>query len=436
MDKYNEISCVEIGSPADRAGLMAGDIITNINGRDVYDVLEYKYLCADTVLDIEISRGNEIKKFHITKEEYEDLGLEFIYPLMSRAKGCANKCIFCFIDQLPPNMRKTLYFKDDDSRLSFLHGNYVTLTNLSEREIKNIGEMKISPINVSVHTTDPELREFMIKNKNAGKMLDIMKYWAKCGIVMNAQIVLCREINDGAALDKTIADLAEMYPSVTSVSVVPVGITKYRDGLYPLLPYDKEAALQVVNQVDKWQEKLLNEIGSRFIFAADEFYLKAETGIPPYDAYEDFPQIENGVGLIASMQDEFDFAIEDVEPLKKTKTVSIATGKAALSFVKSMAKRLEEKAKNIKINVYGIENTVFGKNITVAGLLCGQDIINQLKDKEIGEALYITTSMLRAGENVLLDDVTTDDLEKELGTKVIVTDNDGFDFVDKLTKMP
>ena len=436
MDKYNEISCVEIGSPADRAGLMAGDIITNINGRDVYDVLEYKYLCADTVLDIGISRSGETKTFHITKEEYEDLGLEFTYPLMSKAKGCANKCIFCFIDQLPPNMRKTLYFKDDDSRLSFLHGNYVTLTNLSEREIKNIGEMKISPINVSVHTTDSELREFMIKNKNAGKMLDIMKYWASCGIVMNAQIVLCKGINDGAALDKTISDLSDMYPSVTSVSVVPVGITKYRDGLYPLEPYDKQAAKEIVNQVDGWQEKLLSKIGSRFIFAADEFYLKAETEIPPFDAYEDFPQIENGVGLIASMQDEFDFAIEDVRPLKREKTVSIATGMAALSFVKSMADRLEEKTKNLKINVYGIENTVFGKNITVAGLLCGKDIINQLKNKEIGEALYITTSMLRAGENVLLDDVTTADLEKELGTKVIVTDNDGFDFVDKLTKMP
>ena len=436
MDKYNEISCVETGSPADRAGLVAGDIITSINGCDVYDVLQYKYLCADTTLDIEVSRGGIAKKFHITKEEYEDPGLEFTYPLMSKAKGCANKCIFCFIDQLPPNMRKTLYFKDDDSRLSFLHGNYVTLTNLSEREIKNIGEMKISPINVSVHTTDPKLREFMIKNKNAGKMLDIMKYWEKCGIVMNAQIVLCKGINDGAALDKTIADLAGMYPSVTSVSVVPVGITKYRDGLYPLEPYDKQASKDVVNQVDKWQDKLLSEIGSRFIFAADEFYLKAEEEIPPFDAYEDFPQIENGVGLIASMQDEFDFAIEDVKTIKKERTVSIATGKAAFSFIKSLANRLEEKAGNLKINVYGIENTVFGENITVAGLLCGRDIITQLKDKEIGQALYITTSMLRAGENVLLDDVTTDDLERELGTKVIVTDNDGFDFVDKLTKMP
>ena len=267
-------------------------------------------------------------------------------------------------------------------------------------------------------------------------MLDIMKYWAKCGIVMNAQIVLCRGINDGTALDKTIADLADMYPSVTSVSVVPVGITKYRDGLYPLEPYDKKTAQEVVNQVVKWQDKLLNKIGSRFIFAADEFYLKAEEEVPPFEAYEDFPQIENGVGLIASMQDEFDFAIEDAKPLKKAKTVSIATGMAAFSFVESMAKRLEEKTGNLKINVYGIENTVFGKNITVAGLLCGCDIINQLKDKEIGDALYITTSMLRAGENVLLDDVTTEDLERQLGTKVIATDNDGFDFVDKLTKMP
>ena len=436
MDKYNEISCVEKGSIAERAGFEKGDIILTINGQEVYDVLQYKYLLADTKLEIEVlaQSGNK-KVFNITKDEYEDIGLEFTYPLMSRAKGCANKCIFCFIDQLPPNMRKTLYFKDDDSRLSFLHGNYVTLTNLSEKEIKNIGEMKISPINVSVHTTDAKLREFMLRSKNAGKMLDIMKYWAKCGIVMNAQIVLCKGINDGAALDKTIADLADFYPSVSSVSVVPVGITKYRDGLFPLEPYDRESAAEVVKQVERWQNKLMDEIGSRFIFAADEFYLKANCEIPPFDAYEDFPQIENGVGLIASMEDEFNFALQDAEEINMPRTVSIATGMAAFEFIKSLARRLEDKVKNLKINVYGIKNNVFGENVTVSGLVCGQDIINQLKGKDLGKALYITVSMLRAGEEVFLDDVTLGELETAINTKVVAVDNDGFEFVDKLTNI-
>ncbi len=436
MDKYNEISCVEKGSIAERAGFEKGDIILTINGQEVYDVLQYKYLLADTKLEIEVlaQSGNK-KVFNITKDEYEDIGLEFTYPLMSRAKGCANKCIFCFIDQLPPNMRKTLYFKDDDSRLSFLHGNYVTLTNLSEKEIKNIGEMKISPINVSVHTTDAKLREFMLRSKNAGKMLDIMKYWAKCGIVMNAQIVLCKGINDGAALDKTIADLADFYPSVSSVSVVPVGITKYRDSLFPLEPYDRESAAEVVKQVESWQNKLMDEIGSRFIFAADEFYLKANCEIPPFDAYEDFPQIENGVGLIASMEDEFNFALQDAEEINMPRTVSIATGMAAFEFIKSLARRLEEKVKNLKINVYGIKNNVFGENVTVSGLVCGQDIINQLKGKDLGKALYITVSMLRAGEEVFLDDVTLGELETAINTKVVAVDNDGFEFVDKLTNI-
>ena len=434
MKEYNKVKGVEPFSIAEEAGIAAGDTLISIDDTKLEDILQYKYLCAAEELTLEILKSNGDTEFiEIEKDEYEDLGIEFEYPLLGPARACANKCIFCFIDQLPCGMRKTLYFKDDDSRLSFLHGNYVTLTNLSDNYIDRLCEIRVSPVNISVHATDPEVRKFMMGNKNAGNVVDRMKKFAQNGIVMNCQIVLCRGINDGKVLDDSIKTLGELYPHVYSVSVVPVGLTDYRDGLFKLEPFDKESANEVVEQVSKWQEKFYSEYGTRIVYLADEFYLKAEMPMPKAEEYEDFPQIENGVGLISSMQEEFDFAIENVKPLKKERTVSMATGEAAFEFISSLAKRLEKAAQGLKINVYRIKNITFGEKITVAGLLCGKDIRKGLEDKELGDTLYLPSSLLRDGENVLLDDVTTDDLEKALGVKIVTIDCDGEQLVAKLT---
>ena len=435
MKKYNRIIGVDAGSIAEEAGIMPGDALEKIDGKAVKDILQYKYLCATEQLEIEILKAHgDTEIIEIEKDEYEDLGLEFEYPLLGPAKACANKCIFCFIDQLPKGMRKTLYFKDDDSRLSFLHGNYVTLTNLSDEDIENLCETKVSPINISVHATNPEVRAFMMGNKNAGNLLTRMKRFAESGIIMNCQIVLCRDVNDGKILDDTIKTLGEMYPSIYSVSVVPVGLSDYRDGLYDLEPFDKESAAAVIKQVSEWQKKFFDEFGTRVIYLADEFYLKAELPLPDSTEYEDFPQIENGVGLISSMREEIDFAIENVGPMEKERTVSIATGVAAFDFLSGVAKEIESAASGLKINVYKIINKTFGEKITVAGLLGGKDLIRDLRGKELGETLYISSSMLRDGENVFLDDVTTDQLEETLGTKIETIDCDGAMLISKLTK--
>ncbi len=430
MKNYKLISGAAPGSIAEEVGIEKGDTLKLINGKPVLDILEYKFLCAAEFLTLTVEKADgETDEIEIEKDEYEDLGIEFEYPLLSCAKACSNRCIFCFIDQLPKNMRKTLYFKDDDSRLSFLQGNYVTLTNLSEREIMSAAKMRISPINVSVHTTDSELRVKMMGNKNAGKLLDIMRLFSDSGIVMNCQIVLCRGINDGKYLRKSIEDLMQL--DVSSVSVVPVGLSDHREGLYPLTAYDRETASEVIDIIEEYQEKAMKKFGTRFVYAADELYLKAERELPPPENYDGFPQIENGVGLITSMKEEFYDALEDV-CTESDKTVSIATGYAAYDFISEIAHALEQKVKGLKIKVYKIENTVFGKNITVSGLLCGKDIINSLKNESLGESLYISKSMLRSGENVLLDDLTTDDLERELGVNVIAVESDGYDFVEKI----
>jgi len=434
MIKYNKIIGIEPGSIAHEAGIMPGDTLVSIDRTAVEDILQYKFLCAAEELEVEILKANgDTEIIEIEKDEYEDLGVEFEYPLLGPARACANKCIFCFIDQLPEGMRKTLYFKDDDSRLSFLHGNYVTLTNLSDADIERLCATRVSPVNISVHATDPEVRRFMMGNKNAGNVVDRMKRFAEAGIVMNCQIVLCRGINDGKVLDDTIKTLGEMYPHIYSVSVVPVGLTDHRKGLFELKAFDKDSSAEVIKQVSAWQKKFLKDYGTRIIYLADEFYLNAELPIPDVEEYEDFPQIENGVGLISSMKDEFEFEIENVKPLKKERTVSIATGVAAFGFLSDLAKRLEEKAKGLKINVYEIKNHVFGEKITVAGLLCGQDLISQLKGKELGDTLYISSSMLKGGENVMLDDVSTDDISEALNVKIEPVDCDGAQLIQKLT---
>ena len=434
MKDYNKIIGIEPGSIADEAGIKPGDSLVSIDGTKVEDILQYKYLCATEELEVEILKADGATEIiDIEKDEYEDMGIDFEYPLLGPARACANKCIFCFIDQLPEGMRKTLYFKDDDSRLSFLHGNYVTLTNLSDADIERLCATRVSPVNISVHATDPDVRKFMMGNKNAGNVVERMKRFAEAGIVMNCQIVLCRDINDGKVLDDTIKTLGSLYPHIYSVSVVPVGLTDRRKGLFELKPFDKESSAQVIEQVSKWQKKFLEEFDTRLIYLADEFYLSAAVEIPAVEEYEDFPQIENGVGLISSMQDEFDFAIDNVKPMKNPRTVSIATGVAAYEFLSGLAKRLEEKAKGLKINVYEIKNHVFGEKITVAGLLCGKDLIEQLKGKELGDTLYISSSMLRDGENVMLDDLSTDDVEEALKVKVEPVNCDGAELIQKLT---
>lgn len=431
--KKNEIKRVMRGSIAEEIGLEPGDVILKINNTEVRDILDYRFLMSDEeiLLTVLTKQGEEVE-VEIEKEVYEDLGVEFESGLIDGAKSCANRCIFCFIDQLPKGMRETLYFKDDDTRLSFFQGNYVTLTNLSDREIDRLIAMRISPINVSVHTTNPELRVKMLKNKNAGNIMDRMKKFASAGIVMNAQIVLCPTFNDGEELERTFSDLLTIGDNIKSVSVVPIGKTKHRDGLCEIPSVTKKVAKEVIDIVHYWQKKAIERTGSRLFYASDEFYLKAEIEIPDADEYEQFPQIENGVGLIASMKEEFLNALEEEYDLKEKRRVSIATGVAAFNFIKSIAKLAENKYNNLKVDVYEIVNNFFGEEITVTGLLCGCDIINQLRGKTLGDCLIISKSMLRDSTDVLLDDVTVKDIEKELNVKITAIENDGYEFLDTL----
>ncbi|MBQ2897605.1 MAG: DUF512 domain-containing protein [Clostridia bacterium] len=421
-----KITYVEPGSIAQEAGIVAGDFLVALNGKKVNDILEYKFITADFEYEITIKKQDgSFEVIEIVNEYAEDLGLEFENALLSKAKSCANKCIFCFIDQMPKGMRETLYFKDDDSRLSFLQGNYITMTNLSDKDIKRITDIKMSPVNISVHCTDGEKRKFMLGNKKADKLLAQMKQLDDAGISMNCQIVLCPGINDGEVLDKTLSDLSR-FSNVYSVSIVPVGITKYRKGLYPLTPFDKQKSVKLIEQVSVWQNKFLQEKGSVKVYLADEFYIMAETGFPPYEHYEDFPQLENGVGMARLTICDFDDAIKEIkQPVYKK--VSVATGKISEKLIKDLVSKIE----GIDAKVYAIENDFFGKQITVSGLVTGGDIINQLKGKDLGQCLFIPINMLRADTDVFLDDITVSDVEKALNVKIVVTE-DARDFALKL----
>ena len=431
MDIYKRICSVDPGSIAEEAGIQPGDAIVEINGKEIHDILNYKYYASDENITVKIEKASGgFELIEIENPDYEDLGLEFEYPLLSKPRSCRNKCIFCFIDQLPKGMRNTLYFKDDDSRLSLLHGNYVTLTNLNDDEIKDIADMHISPINISVHSTDPENRTLLFGHGKSGDIIARMRFFAERGISMNGQIVLCKGVNDGKYLEKTLTDLCSLHPAVYSVSVVPVGLSKYREGLYPLEPFEKEDAIKVIKQIEKFQQMMLEKHGSRVIYIADEFYLKAEMPIPSYEEYEDFPQIENGVGLIASLRDEFCMALEDAEETAVKRKVSVATGKAAYSFMCELANAAMDKVKGLEIKVYEIENNFFGERITVTGLLCGCDLKTQLSGKELGEELLISRSMLRAEEEVFLDDVTVEELSMTLGVPIKAVYNDGYELLD------
>ena len=424
-------------SRASRAGIEAGDKLISINGNEINDVLDYRFYLTDTKVNIEIERNGERNFAVITKGEHDDIGLEFETPLMDKKQRCQNKCVFCFIDQLPKGMRESLYFKDDDSRLSFLHGNYVTLTNMSDSDIDRIIKMHISPVNISVHTTNPQLRCRMMNNKRAGKVLEYIKRLADAGISISAQIVLCKGLNDGEELDRTMHDLAALYPAVQSVSVVPVGLTDHREGLYPLEMFDREECNEVLRQVNSFADKCLAALGSRIIFCSDEFYINAGKPLPPDSFYEGYPQIENGVGMITSTKTEF---IQELEYLSdytkdfKPKHKSFATGQAAFPLIAHMARILCEEVEGLEVDGYRIENKFFGKNITVAGLLTGKDLYEQLKDCELGEELLIPDSALRDGEDVFLCGMTLSELSEKLNVKVTPVGCNGADFIEKLLR--
>ena len=429
------ITGVEKASPAAKHGILPGDILISINGHDINDVLDYRFRLTEKKITLLIHRGPDLKEITIKKDEYSDIGLEFETYLMDKKHSCRNKCVFCFIDQLPKGMRDTLYFKDDDSRLSFLMGNYITLTNLSEEDVDRIIEMKTSPINVSVHTTNPELRVKMMKNKNAGKVLSYLRRFADAGISLNCQIVLCKGINDGKELERSMTDLAALYPSLVGVSIVPAGITNYREGLCHLEPFTAEEAGEVIDTIDKFGEKCLKKFGTRLFFSSDELYIEAGRELPGEDYYEGYPQIENGVGMIRSMDGEFTDELDflDEYDLEKPRKVSVATGAAAYDFIKSLADRLCEQVPTLECHVYKIINDFFGHNITVAGLLTGKDLANQLKGKDLGDRLLIPRVTLRSEGDVFLDDTTPEWLAEQLGgVEVVPVESTGNDFVSKV----
>ena len=431
------ITGVARGSRAYRAGIEIGDRLISINGNEINDVLDYRFYLTDTDVSIEIERNGERNFARIKKGEHDDIGLDFETPLMDKKQSCRNKCVFCFIDQLPKGLRESLYFKDDDSRLSFLHGNYVTLTNMTDSDIDRIIKMHISPVNISVHTTNPELRCKMMKNKRAGEVLGYIKRLADANIKISAQIVLCKGLNDGEELDRTMHDLAALYPAVQSVSVVPSGLTKYREGLYPLSPFDREDCREVLKQVNSFADKCYNFYGSRVIFCADEFYITAGLPLPPDSFYEDYPQLENGVGMITSTKTEFVRGLEFIDDYLvdfKPKHKSFATGRAAYPLIAHMSRMLCEAVDGLEIDGYCIENEFFGENITVAGLLTGKDLCDQLRGRELGEELLISDNTLRAGEDVFLCGMTLGELEAELGVKVTPVSSDGAEFIEKMLR--
>jgi putative radical SAM enzyme (TIGR03279 family) len=417
--KAHEIIQIMPGSIGEELDLVPGDKLLSINDQIIWDIIDYETLCSDENIRILIEKKDGVLwDFEIEKAFEEGLGLVFKPGLMDVERNCANHCIFCFIDQLPEGRRASLYYKDDDWRLSFIMGNYITLTNLSDDEIQRIIDRRVSPLYISVHTTNPSLRVKMLGNKRAGNILDILRRFAGAGLTYHCQIVLCRGMNDGEELNRTLRDLWSLYPSIKSTAVVPVGLTKHRTGLYPLLPYDRGSAEQVLLLVEAWQKNCLAEAGTAFVFAADEFYMLGEKELPTYKAYEDFPQIENGVGLLVKFEKEFNEAwLEIPRAMKKKRRVSIVTGYSAAPFIEEIARRLNG-VQNLTVEVFSIMNHFFGPTVTVAGLVTGRDIIEQLKGKELGDLILLPTSMLKAGEDIFLDDVSLEEVERELQTKV------------------
>ncbi len=422
---------VDKSSPAYKAGIKAGDYLVSINNNLIHDVLDYRFYASDEVLEIQLSD----RTVKLKKNEYEDLGLNFETYLMDCKQCCKNNCIFCFINQMPKGMRSTLYFKDDDARLSFLQGNYITMTNLKDEDVDRIIKMKL-PMNISVHTTNPELRVKMTSNPGAGKCLDYLYKMAAAGIELNTQIVLCPGINDGEELRRTLTDLCMLYPAVKSVACVPVGLTKYREGLPRLKLFDEKGAAEVIDLIESFGSMMFEKYGDRVAYASDEFYLLAKRQMPDYDFYGDFDQYENGVGMCASLSKEFIDALADKreygETDSKTRNVSIATGVLAAPLLQTLSKLLKSEFPNTEVTVYTIKNEFFGETITVAGLLTAGDIAKQLADfkGKLGSRLLITECMLKSDSDLFLDDKTISDLEQSLGVTVVPVPNDGFALLD------
>ena len=417
-------------SIAEEMGIEAGDKLININDHIIEDVFDYHYYVNDEELVLLIQKPNgEEWELEIEKDYEEDLGIEFQQGLMDEYRSCRNKCVFCFIDQMPKGMRDTLYFKDDDSRLSFLQGNYITLTNMSDHDVDRIINYHLEPINISFHTTNPELRCQMLHNRFAGEALKKVDKLYEAGIQMNGQIVLCKGMNDGEELEKSIHDLTAYLPHLQSVSVVPVGLTKYRDGLCELEPFTKEDAECVLDTIEKWQKIIYEAYGTHFIHAGDEWYILAEREIPSEDSYDGYLQLENGVGMIRLLLDEFEDAYEALDGDEREREVSVATGVLAYPYLKTILDRLQEKYPNITTHLYEIQNHFFGERITVSGLITAQDLINQLKEKPLGETLLIPCNMLRDGEEVFLDDITVSQVKESLQVQVDIVKSSGQDFV-------
>ncbi len=424
-----KITSVLPRSKAEKCGILQNDVLFSINGEEINDVLDYRFYLAERQVTLKLLRGETEYEAVIKKGTYDDIGLEFETPLMDKKHSCKNGCIFCFIDQNPKGLRESLYFKDDDSRLSFIHGNYITLTNMTDKDIDRIVKMRFSPINVSVHTTNPDLRVKMMKNKRAGQVLSYLKRIKDASLSMCGQIVLCRGVNDGEELKRSITDLAEYYPEMGSVSIVPAGLTKFRDKLYPLTDFSKEEAIEVIKTVNSFGDECKKRLGSRIFFVSDEFYLKAGIPVPDAEYYEGYPQIENGVGMLRSFMDEFSMANEDLldeQIPQNRRVVSIATGVLSYPMIKDLTDKIMAIAPQIQINVYKIINYFFGESITVSGLLTGKDISEQLKDKELGEVLYVPKNALKADEDIFLCDMSLSELSQKLDVEIKVSENDGY----------
>jgi len=432
MKHKHLIKSVLPGSIAEELEIEAGDKLISINDSEIEDVFDYHFYVNDEYLTLLVEKANgEEWELEIEKDYEEDLGIEFEQGLMDEYRSCRNKCMFCFIDQMPKGMRETLYFKDDDSRLSFLQGNYVTLTNMSDHDIDRIIQFHLSPINISFQTTNPELRCKMLHNRFAGDIFPKVQRLYEAGIEMNGQIVLCKGLNDEEELERSISDLSKYLPHLRSVSVVPVGLSKYRDGLYPLEPFTKEDALNTLDIIYKWRKQLYKEYGTHFIHASDEWYILAGLAIPDELEYDGYPQLENGVGMIRLLEEEVKDELSQRTGNDSVKRhISIATGNLAKTFIEKNINMIQDLYPGVKADIYAIQNDFFGELITVSGLVTGGDILNQLRDKELGEELLIPCNMLRSGENVFLDDITIVDIEKELNVKIRVVDQPGKELVE------
>ena len=429
-----KISEIIKGSIAEKKKIGAGDTLISINGNEINDVLDYRFYINDTKLLLSLKTADGKSRLAVIhKNEFEDIGFEFETYLMDKQRSCKNKCIFCFIDQLPKGLRKSLYFKDDDSRLSFLFGNYITLTNLTDAEAERIIKMHISPVNISVQTMNPDLRVKMMANPKAGDSLKYLHRFAKAELAINTQLVLCPGINDGKELERSLSELGALYPSVQSIAAVPVGLSDHREGLYHIEPYTKETAREVIGIIDRFNEKFKEKHGGIIAYAADEFYLKAELPMPDADYYNGFPQLENGVGMWALLESEFNDALDECKTKSLNRTATIVTGKAAYPLISSLAKKACDKIRGLEINVVAAENKLLGKMITVSGLLCGKDIVSALEGTDLGDELIIPPNCLRSEGDMFLDDMTVDELSDILKIKVTQNGSSGEDLLNAMT---